>query len=395
MKPLKALKLYLVYAICLLWEQLAFAHSDGWIDGKLKTLSLEEKIGQMMMVNLSGQAIDSKVAESIDRCFFGSVILFEHNIDSRAQLSMFIKQLQDRSQMRSGVPLIFAVDQEGGLVNRIGRLIDPRRSQYSPRVIGQAFAFKQQSTQRALRTFYRQLAAEMKSWGINMNLAPVLDLSNDPKSAIYPRSYGNNPHVVGAIAFDMAQAMQSHGVVVTGKHFPNLSNSTIDSHIGLPVLQRTVAQLKNHEFKPYYELKNALDAVMLGHILVPSIDAKLPASLSHKTTRILRKEIGFDGVIITDDLKMGALSKNFTPYEIVMNILAADVDMLLVASEKNLHQEIFDLMVKAVKSRRISIKRIDESVSRILQMKRRYLYEKHDTKTPETTYARVEDWMSF
>lgn len=349
--------------------------ADGWIEGKLKYLSLEEKIGQMIMVNLSGETLDSHGASAMDRGFFGSLILFEDNIKSQMQLSSLVKQLQIRARMRSGIPLIVAIDQEGGIVNRLGHLIDPRRSQYSPRILGRAFQYKEESTQRALRRFYRSLALEMKKWGVNMNLAPVLDLADDPNSYIFSRSYGNNPKIVSSIGLDISQAMQSYGIMVTGKHFPSLGNSKVDSHVGLPILYRTLPELMKHELKPYFALKNTLDAVMLGHILVPSIDRRYPASLSAKTTQILRKNIGFDGVLMTDDLKMGAITKNFSLDQVIMMTLQADVDILLVASQKDMHQKVFDILLDAVKSGKVSINRIDKSVRRILLLKRRYLFE--------------------
>ncbi len=348
---------------------------DGWIEGKLKYLSLEEKIGQMIMVNLSGETLDTQGASAMDQGFFGSLILFENNIKSQTQLSSLVRQLQTRARMRSGIPLIIAIDQEGGIVNRLGHLIDPLRSQYSPRVLGRAFQFREEPTKRALRRFYRYIAVEMKKWGVNMNLAPVLDLADDPKAYIFNRSYGNNPKIVSSIALDMSQAMQSYGIMVTGKHFPNLGNSKVDSHMGLPVLYRTLQELMKHELKPYFTLKNTLDAVMLGHILVPSIDRRFPASLSAKTTQILRKKIGFDGVLMTDDLKMGAITKNFTLEQVTMMTVQADVDILLVASQRDMHQKVFDILLDAVKSDKISKRRIDQSVRRILQLKRRYLFE--------------------
>lgn len=377
--------------ICTWQGAFGLSMPDGWIDGKLKYLSLEEKIGQMIMVNLSGYDLDPNVAAELDRGYFGSLILFENNVHSQVQLSLLIKQLQARSRMRSGIPLIVAIDQEGGLVNRIGHLIDPRRSQYSPRLLGRALQYKEGQTRRALRLFYRNLASEMKQWGINMNLAPVLDLTDDPLSYIFSRSYGNDSNLVSSIAFDISQAMQSHGIMVTGKHFPNLSNSKIDSHLGLPILSRTFSELMNHELKPYFELKDRLDAVMLGHILVPSIDSMLPASLSSKTTDILRKKIGFDGLIITDDLKMGAITKNFSLDQVVIMTLQADVDILLVASQTDLHQKVFEIMLNAVKTKKISMKRIDQSVRRILQVKRRYLFQFE--KVSHT--GESDDWLKL
>jgi beta-N-acetylhexosaminidase len=367
-----------------------FGGNDGWIDGKLKSLSLEEKIGQMLMLGVSGSVLDNELASTLDRVYLGNIILFESNIQSKEQLSVFIKHLQNRTLMRTGIPLIVAIDQEGGLVNRIGKKIDPIRTQYSPRTLGRAYVFKEKETKKVLRKFYRNLASKMKDWGINMNLAPVLDISQDPTSPIFSRSFSGEPKTVSAMGLDMSLAMQSFGIMVTGKHFPNLGSTRIDSHRDLPIVHRTIKELSQHELIPYFKLKNDIDVIMLGHILIPDLDPILPASISPKATHFIRKKIGFDGVIMTDDLKMGALTKNFSMAQLINNILKSDVDMILFASRNIAYEEIFMMMLSAVKKKEITMERIDRSVKRILQLKRRYLYSNNEISIA----TNLDDWLN-
>jgi len=366
-----------------------FAKTDGWIEGKISSMSIEEKVGQMLMLSLNGSYLDTKLTHKIDQVFAGSIILFESNIQHEDQVTTFLHNLQIRSLMRSGIPLIVAVDQEGGLVNRIGKVIDPVRSQYSPRTLGRAYILHKTRTQKALRSFYRSLATRMRQWGINMNLAPVLDISHDPSSPLFSRSFSSNPKTVSAMALNMSLAMQSSGIIVTGKHFPNLGSTKIDSHKTLPILRRTLTEMSRHELYPYFRLKNDLDVIMLGHILVPDIDPVLPVSISQKASNYIRKKIGFDGIIMTDDLKMGALSKNFSIDYIIRSILKTDTDIILLASQSELHEKSFKIILESIRSKETPIRRINDSVRRILQLKRRYLFDNPPTNHFNNDY----DWI--
>jgi beta-N-acetylhexosaminidase len=166
--------------------------------------------------------------------------------------------------------------------------------------------------------------------------------------------------------------MRANGIVTTGKHFPNLSLTRIDSHAALPRLDRSLAQLDRYEFVPFRRLKDELGAIMVGHVMVPALDPKLPTSISAAAIRTLRKRIGFNGVVISDDLKMKALSDRFSLKEIVLRAVFADVDILLVAWDQARQLEALQTLERAVAMGRLTPARVDRSVRRILALKYRY-----------------------
>ncbi len=205
-----------------------------------------------------------------------------------------------------------------------------------------------------------------------MNLAPVLDLTDEKESYIYQRSYGNDPLEVSYIAAKFANVMRANRIVTTGKHFPNLSQTRPDSHKDLPILERSVEELLAHELVPFRRLVRHLGAVMVGHVIVPELDPKYPASISVRAMKLLRQQIGWQGVVISDDIKMKALSDRYPLWEIVMRSIYADVDILCVAWGKDKQQETVRVIEQAVQTGKISLARIDTSVRRILTLKYAY-----------------------
>lgn len=346
---------------------------DGWVEGKIQTLTLREKIGQLFMIDAPGTGLTQDFAEHLAASAFGNIIFFERNLQTEEQARMYLTQLQENAVVRTGVPMLAAVDQEGGLVSRVGALTRFGLMKHSARTLGRIYDYAPQRAKTLLARATGEIAARMKSIGFNMNLAPVLDLTDDKQSFIYDRSYGNDPKTVSRITSDYVRVMNQHGIVTTGKHFPNLSLTHTDSHQNLPVLDRTVAQLLAHELVPFSNLKEKVGAVMVGHVLVPSIDPVYPASVSAKAIKILRQKIGFKGVVITDDLKMRAVSERYSVRDMVLLAIDADVDMLLMAWDPAKQVEAAKAIENAVRERRLSLARIDRSVRRILELKAQYL----------------------
>lgn len=346
---------------------------DGWIDGRIDAMTLHEKIGQMFMIDVKELTVGPRTAAHLSAGAFGNIILFERNMTDEDQARMLIRQLQDNALVRTGVPLLVAVDQEGGQVNRLGALMGLRGTRHTARTIGRLYAYAPQKADALVTTMTGQVARAMRSIGFNMNLAPVLDLASGPESYIYDRSYGNDPNIVAQITQSYARAMAAERVVTTGKHFPNLSLTQTDSHLGLPVLDRTLADLRRHELIPFKKLKNELGAIMIGHMMAPSIDAEWPTSLSPRAIKLLRRDVGYQGVICTDDLKMKALSDKYTPAEIAIRAVAAGADLLIVAWDDDKQTEMAKAIHRAVTRGKIPMRRIDDSVRRILALKQKYV----------------------
>ncbi len=345
---------------------------SGWVRSHLATMTLREKIGQMMMIDAKGTHLTAEFAKIMADGAFGNVIFFERNLTNEDQAGAFLKDLQANALVRTGVPLLTALDQEGGKVDRLGPMTNLGLTRHGARTLGKVYDFDPKRARKLVTTASTKIAATMKRLGFNMNLAPVLDLTNDRHSFIYDRSFGNDPKAVTKITRDFIRAMEKGGVASTGKHFPNLSLTRTDSHQALPVLNRTLAQLRKHEFLPFAGLRDDMGAVMVGHVLVPALDKELPASISPRIVRVLRETLGYQGVIMTDDVKMKALSIKYTPAEIAVRAVQAGCDMLIAVWDPAKQLAMVRALEDAVRTKKISTERIDQSVRRILELKERY-----------------------
>ena len=342
---------------------------SGWIEGRLERLSLRQKLSQLLMIGIQGRIFTSTLEDQIKWGGFGGVILLSTNLGSEEDVRQLATSMQNRSLMETGVPLFIAVDQEGGEVNRIGSVVGQKSASYPARLVGRLYDYDFVRSSKLIKRESRSLALRMRSIGINMNLAPVLDLSDDSQSFIYQRSYGSSPEKVTIIAKDLVDSMRSAGVIATGKHFPNLSNTKIDSHQDLPVIFRKEAELYHHEWKPFKNLRKDLDALMVGHVLVPEIDPLHPASVSVRVGNVLRSKIGFKGLVITDDLKMGALKNRYSMIEAVLRAFFAGYDIMLGLWDPAEQREIQNALEKAALKNFITEDRINQSLRRILSLK--------------------------
>lgn len=360
---------------------ISFGNPDnGWVEGRIQEMTLREKIGQMLMVGVYGDRITPSEAKFVVDNNIGNIILFDRNIDDEDQLKGMTSYLQETALVKSGIPLIIAVDQEGGLVSRIGKISGLKYTRHSANTLGKALSFAPKKASIAIYNASLALGKRMQELGINMNLAPVLDLAPEDRSYIYSRSFGSSPEIVATAAQSVVRGLKDSNVISTGKHFPNLGYTTDDSHLTLPVIKRRLVDLKRYEFMPFMKLKDDVEVMMMGHVLVPDIDPNHPTSVSRPAVRILRDDIGFKGVIISDDLKMKALTDRYTVAEIGLRSVHAGVDVLLAAWEKDKQLQLIDAIERAVKRNVIKESRIDASVARILSLKYKYLID--DVKSP-------------
>jgi beta-N-acetylhexosaminidase len=346
---------------------------DGWVAGRLEALSLREKIGQMFMVDVKELTLGPRTATQLSGGSYGNVILFDHNLADENQARILIRQLQDHAIVRTGVPMLVSVDQEGGPVNRLGHLLGLKSARHSARTIGRLYAYAPTKAGDLVTSQTTQLAHAMRRIGFNMNLAPVLDLASGPDAYIYDRSYGDDPAAVAAITQAYARAMAEARIITTGKHFPNLSLTRTDSHKALPVLKRTLADLSRHELLPFKKLKTDLGAIMVGHMMAPHIDPDWPTSISPRAIKLLRRDVGYQGVICTDDLKMKALSDRYSPAEIALRAVHAGADLLIVAWDDDKQAQMSEALYRAVMRGKIPMSRIDASVRRILELKQKFV----------------------
>ncbi len=324
----------------------------------LNQMPLRDKIAQMIMIKLVGPTVSTNEAQMIGQQHVGAVLAFGDAILNPTQ----VEHLTSGLQARASIPIFVATDQEGGFVNRFQPLVGAR-----PRE-------DQLQTPAAATAAGLQTAQDFGIFGFNMNLAPVVDINEyNTTSQLYGRTFSSDPNVVAQLGDAYLQGFQSSGqYVAVIKHFPGLGATSTDPHLGLPIVYKTVAQLTNHEFVPYRELFATTDvhAVMVTHIMLPKIDPTYPATLSYKiTTGLLRQQLGFQGLIVTDALDMDAIAAQYPIDQAALLATKAGADILMGPSTPDQVSAVIDTISAAIDSGQVTEQRINDSVARILTQK--------------------------
>jgi len=332
---------------------------------KTKSMTLDEKIGQMFMVGLEGYAVDEYAIKMLEDYKVGGFILFGRNIRDSWQALELINSLKEANRGNK-VPLFVSVDEEGG---RVSRMPEEFNDLPASGEIGKA---KDESYSFEIGKI---IAEEIKALGFNMNFAPVLDINSNPDNPVIgDRSFGADPETVSKLGVQAMKGMQSEMIIPVVKHFPGHGDTSADSHTTLPRVENDMERLKSFELIPFKEaIDNGADAVMVAHILLSEIDPENPASLSGIVINdILRGYLGFEGVVITDDMTMGAITGNYEIGEAVVKSVKAGTDILLVCHGYDMETDAINALKAAVARGDITEDRINESVYRILELKRKY-----------------------
>ena len=346
---------------------------------KIKTMTLEEKIGQMLIVGFEGEHIDNNIKQMIEDHHVGGVILFSRNVRDSNQLLKLINSLKDINT-KNNIPLFLSVDEEGG---RVSRMPEELTSLPSGRKIGK------RNDENLAYQIGSIIGKEIKAFGFNMNFAPVLDIDSNPQNPVIgDRSFGDNKEIVTSLGIKAMNGLKSQEVISVVKHFPGHGDTSVDSHIGLPKVDKDLNELRELELYPFeMAIANDVDAVMVAHIIFNEIDSQNPATLSKIIIRdLLRKELTFDGVVITDDMTMGAIMENYDIGDAAVRSVKAGSDILLISHGYDNQAKVLKDLKNAVENKIISIDRIDESVYRILRLKEKYNLrdEKNDTVNVDT-----------
>lgn len=333
-------------------------------------LSLREKIGQLFIFGFRGYEPDSEILELIERCGVGGVIYFTRNIVDAKQVHRLSQSLNEAGAKAGRVPMFIAIDQEGGMVARLVKGITLTPGNMALGATGNA---------EAAGDTARISGEQLRLVGLNLNFAPVVDVNNNPDNpVINVRSYGDNAELVSEFGLAAVRGYQQAGVSATVKHFPGHGDTNVDSHHALAMLPHDRARLEEIELVPFRRTADDADFVMTAHVGLPALDPSgVPSTLSKPIlTGLLREDIGYEGIIITDCLEMDAIDKNYGPGKASVMALQAGADMVLVSHTPAKHREALAAVEAAVASGELSEARIDESVSRILAAKvRRGLYE--------------------
>lgn len=328
-------------------------------------MRLEKKIGQMVMAGFGGHEPSSGILDLIAKYGLGGVILFGRNLANCTQIVDLCNDIQSRS---SDCPLLISVDQEGG---RVTRFPPPFTIFPSMRTIGIC-----NSVELAYR-IGEITAKELSAAGINMDLAPVLDIDTNPDNPVIgDRSFGSNSDIVSAMGVAVISGLQDNDVIACGKHFPGHGDTYKDSHLELPIIRHSMERLRGVELLPFQAAINSgVAAIMTGHLLISSLDDMYPVTMSNKIiTDILRVEMGFNGVIVSDDLEMKAIIENYSFDHAVLMSVEAGVDILLISKTEEYQVLAIETLMKAVEDGKITEARIALSYNRIMALKKRFLY---------------------
>nr|WP_257985094.1 glycoside hydrolase family 3 protein [Bacillus sp. T33-2] len=344
------------------------------IENAISKMTLEEKVGQMLMPDFrtwKGQNVTQmlpEIEQLVKQYHLGGVILFRENVVTTEQTARLVSSYQQAAEKFG---LLMTIDQEGGIITRLQSGTD------MPGNMALGASRSEELTGKVAKA----IGEELYSLGINMDLAPVLDVNNNPDNPVIGvRSFGEDPELVAQMGNAYIKGLQDSGVAATAKHFPGHGDTSNDSHLQMAVVPHDIERLKRVELYPFQKAMDAgIDAVMTAHVTFPKVDGTkvisqldgteiaLPATLSHKVlTGLMREDMGFEGVIITDAMNMKAISDHFGPVDAAIRSVKAGTDIVLMPVGL---KEVAEGLFTAVENGEITEERIDASVKRILTLK--------------------------
>ena len=326
--------------------------------------AIRHQIGQLLIAGFSGTAIPVELRTIAREFSLGGVILFARNVEAPEQVAELAREARD---LTPDTPPWVGVDQEGG---RVARLRRPFTEWPPMRTLGRA------NREDLARRFARALADELSAVGITLDFAPVLDvLTNRANIAIGDRAFADDAAIVARLGSAVIDELQRAGLAACGKHFPGHGDTRADSHDELPVVEHPPDRLRAIEFEPFRAAVGAgVASLMVGHIVAVAFDDARPASLSPFIVRLIRDELRYDGVVFTDDLDMGAITKHRSVPEAVVEAIAAGCDAALVCqAPADVQFASLEALVRALEEERLPYSRVEEALKRHQRMKERFL----------------------
>lgn len=328
-------------------------------------MTLTERVGQLCMVGFEGPEVTPDLRAWMKEYRPGGVILFSRNLIDAEQIARLTNQLQE---IAGDPPLLLAIDQEGGRVSRLpsGFTIFPPA----------ATVARSGSTELAYQAA-AVTAKELRAVGINMNMAPVLDVQTNPSNPIIgDRAFGSDPDNVSRMGAATVAGLHDHLVLACGKHFPGHGDTSHDSHLELPAVTASRERLETVEFKPFrYAIAHGLQAIMTAHVHYPALDPVDPATLSSAIlTGLLRQKMGFTGLIFSDDLEMRAILDHSSVGDAAVRSIRAGVNILLVCKNRELETQTIEAVRMAVESGEIDDRSLETSLARLHQIKEHFVY---------------------
>ena len=330
----------------------------------LDEMTLEEKIGQLLIVGIEGEEMGEMDIENIHENKVGGFILFGRNISNQDQLLNLINSLKHESSSEK-VPLFISVDEEGGRVSRLSGIFT---AQNKPKALGRI------NNPELSYKYGEILGMKLNQFGFNMNFSPVLDIDSNPKNPVIgDRAYGNSPDLVKEHGVELMNGIKRENIIPVGKHFPGHGDTDVDSHLELPLVNKNYEELQALELIPFKAaIDEGIDMIMVAHILYPQLD-NVPSSMSKKLIQhTLRDDFHFQGVVISDDMTMGAILDNYSIEEASLEFLKASGDIVLVSHGVENPSIVINRIKLAIQRDELSMEEIDQKVYRILKLKEKY-----------------------
>lgn len=341
---------------------------------ELKDLSIQEKIGQMLMIGMDTNYMTERIKLMITKYKIGGIILYRKNFNTYKDMLALIKQLKDLNK-ENKIPLWIAIDQEGGRVNRM-----PKEILNLPAANKIALKGGIEAVEKSAEIIGKLL----KQSGYHINFAPVLDIKRFKDShAIGDRCYGKTKEEVAEYGIAFMKKLQEQGILSVVKHFPGHGATKKDSHYFLPMIKERIEYLENEDMYPFQQaIKNGAEAILIGHLLLRNVTGIFPASLSKKfITKYLRKKYRYNGLIITDDLKMRAIRLWYGAEFAIRKAFEVGNDVIVFRFSQEEERKAIDTVMKQVKAGNLKEARINRSVRRIIRMKEKYgLFEETEAK---------------
>jgi beta-N-acetylhexosaminidase len=322
------------------------------------------QLGQLVFTGLSGHSLTVEEKKFIEQEDIGGVILFSKNYENPAQLAELVNSIQ---VLRKEYPLFITTDHEGGRVMRF----KTQFTQYPPML-----DIAKLDSPKIFFEIATIMAEELLACGVNLNLAPVCDIwNNDQNKVIWDRAFGKDHDSVSKFISSMIRGFQTAGLMSCAKHFPGHGNTLKDSHYDLPIVKKSIESIREEEFQPFIKaIKARVDFIMMAHIIVDDIDPDLPCSLSPKAHKILRDEMKFKGIILSDDMQMKAITDNFGGADAAMLAIKAGSDMIEYRDFEEARLG-YEGLKKGIKDKEIKSSDLAEKCARIFEAKKKYLSE--------------------
>jgi len=314
----------------------------------------------MFMIGVQGEALSRDERLIIEQCGFGGFILFAHNCREPKQILWLCRELWETG---TEFPPFIAIDEEGGRIHRL----PPPFTHFPP-----AAALGRTGSAELAYKVGLATARELSAVGINLNFAPVLDINSNPENPIIgDRSFGERADEVIRFTWPYAQGLRDCGIVPCGKHFPGHGDTDEDSHLALPIVEKSLAELKAVELPPFvHACRQGIETLMTAHVLYRALDQEFPATLSEKVvTGLLRHDLGYDGVVLSDDMEMKAISTNYGEEEAASLAVRAGIDVLLFCHELPRAMRVHEFLCTEAERDAAVRARVEESYRRITQLK--------------------------